>query len=195
MSIYSIIEGDKMRKKINNKMFLLTLVLLLIAIATIGYAKINNITLNINGTARATGIKSADDFKVKFVDVEVPENQPSHMTIDANLDSNDVTNRTASFTVTGMKGYGDTAVVKYTIANESNYFSANFNINVTCDSEYFEVEEITKDEEGNDTTTLAPGKNATITIKGKVIKVPTDSKKSADVTIEIQATSEPYTGE
>ena len=115
MSIYSIIEGDKMRKKINNKMFLLTLVLSLIAIATIGYAKINNITLNINGTARATGIKSADDFKVKFVDVEVPENQPSHMTIDANLDSNDVTNRTASFTVTGMKGYGDTAVVKYTL--------------------------------------------------------------------------------
>ena len=62
-----------MRKRINNKYLFIFSAAILLCIFFIAYAQINNIDLFINGTASAPGIKSSEDFDVKFTDAIIGE--------------------------------------------------------------------------------------------------------------------------
>jgi hypothetical protein len=150
---------------------ILTAVLLL----GVGYAAIQNISLNITGTATAD--VSQSNFVVKF------SNTPQ--VSDSNKVTASVTNSTnATMNVTGLTTKGDSVTATYTVQNTSADLSANLSVQATnSNEEYFEITtELGK-------TTLTSGDATTLTVTITLIKTPiTDNITS---TIGLQLTSEP----
>lgn len=191
-----------MRKKISKKFLIYFLVFILFCVAIISYAQISSINMSVNGNANSTGIKSTDDFKVKFNSIIIDNNiQPSGVTVSGTLDGND--EHKASFQVTGLTGYQDEATLKFEILNYSTYFSANLtsldiidnNTSSIFSSEYFSVTKELKNNNNETITKINPGESAYLIIKVKVIKVPTQQAQTADIIVSINAESDPYRGE
>ena len=184
-----------MKKRINKKYFIIFVSIALVFITTLGYASISNIQLTILGNAFVSGVKSEDDFIVEFTSVaNITPTQPNDITVVANIDS--VNKRSASFSVSGLVGYGDSATVKYEVTNNSEYHSAIVSSTIDNDnSTYFSVEKSFIDTNGDPITILDPGESALLVIKANVIKVTTTAAQTANVTVTLTTESTPYTGE
>ena len=142
------------------KLYLLFIFLFVFAFLTLGYALIVGIDLNVGGDIAFSNMAMTGE------------------------DQNE-----ATFSVSGMKGYGDVATIKYSIVNDSTIANANFTINTTnSNSEFFSVTSNLYDATlTNNVTTLAPGATAHLVIKIKSIKVSTDANKSTDIGVSIRA--------
>ena len=183
-----------MHKRINNRVFIFILVSVSMCMLFIGYANINNVNLIINGTASSVGIKSSEDFKVKFNQVIVDNNlNPSGVTVSGDI----INDRKATFTASGLVGYGDSAIIKFQVLNNSTYHSAILEDKpqiVNNNPNYFSIERSIVDINDNPVTKLDPGETAYYKVKVNVIKVPSSTAQTASITVYLNAESEPYLG-
>ena len=101
-----------MRKRINNKYLFIFSTAILLCLFLIAYAQINKVNLFINGTASAPGIKSSEDFSVKFTDAIIG-NQMDGITVEN--DEEQFSDRKAVFNVNGLLAYGDEATITYEV--------------------------------------------------------------------------------
>lgn len=172
------------------KLYLLFLFLFMFAILTLGYAMIAGINLNVGGsvTAKLTGEPVVDTYTVRFDEIEQYSGSTNDITF-SNMAITGANQTNASFTVSGLKGYGDVATIKYSIVNESTIANATFTINTTnSNSEFFSVTSNIYDATlTNNVVTLAPNETAHLLIKVKSIKVATDANKTADIDVAIHA--------
>lgn len=184
-----------MKKRINKKYVIIFVSMALVFIITIGYASVSNIELSIFGNAFATGIKAEDDFSVDFTRVaNITPEQPNDISVVASIDSEDT--HSASFSVSGLVGYKDSATVKYEITNNSEYYSAIISSTIDNDNQtYFSVEKNLIDSNGNAVTILNPQESAFLVIKANVIKVASTTAQTANINVSLTAESTPYTGE
>ena len=146
------------------------LVFLLISIlfTSIGYAAISGINLTIGGTAFAKG----GEVIVKFSDLNSDIETSSNCLLDSGrfsscaiINTNILNDRTANFNINGLKGYGDTATVRFKIVNNSDYFSVTSNL---------------------ENNILNSGENTTLAITVKVNKiVDSGSNLSTNVTVTV----------
>ena len=162
------------------------LVFLLISIlfTSIGYAAISGINLTIGGTAFAKG----GEVIVKFSDLNSDIETSSNCLLDSGrfsscaiINTNILNDRTANFNINGLKGYGDTATVRFKIVNNSE---KNVELNIDSilnnNSDYFSV---TSNLENN---ILNSGENTTLAITVKVNKiVDSGSNLSTNVTVTV----------
>lgn len=149
--------------------------IILVLIVGIGYAAIQNITLNITGTAKADA--SQANFAVKFSGE--PTVAGSGTTTAA------VTNDlNATMNVTGLTAKGETATATYTIQNTSADLTANLTAKTSnTNEEYFKVEYSFN---GNKTS-LAKGEATTVTVKVTLIKTPIEAQVSSTIGLQITA--------
>ena len=191
---YNNKKGDNMRKRINNKYLFIFTTAILLCIFFIAYAQINKVNLFINGTASDPGIKSSEDFKVKFTDAIIGDQMDG---IVVENDESQFSDRKAVFNVEGMLAYGDEANITYEITNESKYHSALLQATSTVinnNPAHFAVERSIVNSNNQIVSKITPGEKAYYKIKVKVIKVPTSTAQTASITVYLNAESEPYTG-
>lgn len=183
-----------MRKRINNKYLFIFSTAILLCLFLIAYAQINKVNLFINGTASAPGIKSSEDFSVKFTDAIIG-NQMDGITVEN--DEEQFSDRKAVFNVNGLLAYGDEATITYEVTNESRYHSALLTATSTVinnNPAHFSIERTIVNSHNQNVSKITPGEKAYYKIKVKVIKVPTNTAQTASITVYLNAESEPYTG-
>lgn len=146
-----------------------------VLIIGIGYAAIQNITLNIAGTAKADA--SQANFAVKF------SGEPT--VAGSGTTTASVTNDlNATMNVTGLTAKGEIATATYTIQNTSADLTANLTASTSnTNEEYFKVE---YSFDGNKTS-LAKGEAATVTVKVTLIKTPVEAQVSSTIGLQITA--------
>lgn len=140
----------------------------------IGYAAIQNITLNIAGSVAADPNQS--NFNVMFSGT--PEvSSETYVTASITNDTN------ATINVSGLTSKGDTVTATYTIQNASSSLSANITNIATTNSnkEYFEVSPQLE------TTTLGSGEATTIIVTVKLIKTPIAESVSSTIGVQFEA--------
>ena len=154
---------------------IIAILLISIMLLGVGYAAIQNITLNITGTATAD--PSQSNFTVRFSEnVQVSD---SNKVIAAITDDTN-----ATINVSGLTTSGDTATATYTVQNTSKDLSANLSVATTnSNEEYFLIES----KLGNET--LTAGGATTLTVTVQLIKTPISTVETS--TIGIQLTAEP----
>ena len=154
------------------KIIIVSLVIAMILLG-IGYAAIQNITLNITGTAVAD--PSQANFKVKFIGTPDVSNDA--------LATATITNDTnATINVTGLTKKGDSASVTYTIENDSTDLSAELSFATSnSDAEFFEVTTIL----GKDS--LLSGETTTVIVDVELIKEPLVESVTTTIGVEIEA--------
>lgn len=184
-----------MRNKNNRKGRLLVSILAGVILLGIGYAAITNITLSINGNAKATGSKTDADFVVRFVNATDVNSEyeavantaqtPYEVVKTPDVESSvSITgDTTATFSLKDMEE-GDTATINYYVANFSNDLSANVSIPTVSNNneENFEVT-VTP----TTTTHLAEGEVMTIAVTVNCIS---QSKLDSEGTFEISFSAE-----
>ena len=159
--------------KKTNKM-ILAIMILAILLLGVGYASIQNITLNITGTATA----EPSQYNSEAVFLEEPivsdENYITAVIIDET---------TAQINVSGLTEKGQNVSAIYTVQNTSEDSAVDLSASATNDNvEYFSVSsELEK-------TTLDVGETTSLTITAELIETPTENVNS---TIEVQLTSTP----
>ena len=159
-----------MRK--TSKIILVTIIATSILLG-LGYAAIQNITLNITGTAAAQ--ISQDNFKVRFVGMPVVSDA---VNVTANI-NNDTT---ASINVTGLTERGQVVTAIYEIENQSEDLSSDLKINTTnSNTEYFRVS--SKLEE----MSLVAGDKTTVTVTVEMLKTPIEESVSSNVGVKLEA--------
>lgn len=175
----------KSRRNFKYLLFLLISVLFI----SIGYATINGLTLQVSGGAYATPGEVQN--LVKFSDLQADIVTSSTCLSDSGVISDcatinaSVTNsKTATFNISGLKGYGDIATVQYKIINESQKnISLNISSTINTNSEYFSV---TTDLSNGISEILHADEYTILTIKAKVNKILyTGDLYNTDVTVTI----------
>ena len=166
-----------------NKKSLQIILVVLIAVLTlgIGYASISAINLIINGNATAS--VNQNNFRVYFVPTAETPSLTGNVQVagDASISTED--NLVALFDVSGLSKEGDYAIATYTIINNSEAIGADITLKVTnSNGEYFKVTETITDSQ------LQAGDTTTGTIKVEMIKTPIDSDVSTSVTGTLTAT-------
>ena len=155
-------------KNFKNKKTLQIVLLVLIAVVTlgIGYAAISAVNLIINGNATAS--VNQNNFKVHFIQAQAISGSTGASGT-STIDSQDDTK--ATFDVTGLTKVGDYAEAVYTVRNDSNGIGAEITLNLTSsNTEYFKVTETILDNK------LQAGEETTAKVKVEMIKTPiTDS--------------------
>ena len=160
-------------KKRNTYVGLILLVAVLML--GIGYAAISNITLNINGSAKAT--ISDENFKVRFIGT--PE------VSDADIISATITgDHKATITVDSLVSKGDKATATYTIENASEDLSASI-AKPTVENDNTEYFSVTTDI--TEEVTVAATKTTTVTVTVELIKTPIDADQTANINIDLVA--------
>lgn len=161
--------------KTTTKIILFTIVLTSILLS-LGYAAIQNVTLNITGNVTADPNQS--NFKVRFVrDVEPTVSDPVYATAGVTDDLNAVLN------VNGLNAKGQTIEAIYEVENISTDLSSDLTISVTnSNTEYFKVTSQLA------ATSLKAGEKTTVTIIVELIKTPLQSVSS---TIGVQTIAAP----
>ena len=170
-------------KNFKNKKTLQIVLLVAIAVLTlgIGYASITAINLFINGNATAS--VNQENFKVYFTSTSDTPSLTGNVTVTGTAEINNQDNTVATFNVGGLTKVGDYAIATYTIINDSNAIGAELSLNITnANSEYFRVTESVTD------TQLQAGDTTTGTVKVEMIKTPIDTEVSTSVTAKIIAT-------
>ena len=153
-----------------NKIILAVLIMAVMSLG-IGYAAIQNITLNITGTATANPNQA--NFSVKFSGtptVSDPNKVLAAITDDTN----------ATINVEGLTSAGDTVSATYTIQNISSDLSADLVVDITnSNKEYFLIES----ELAN--TSLKAGEATTLTITIQLIKTPVSSIETSTIGMQL----------
>jgi len=165
----------------NKNLILVVLLLIGTLFLSIAYALTNN-PLSISGTT--TIQQTPMDIDVYFSNYTTSGNG----TITAAINGSN--NKQANFNITGLVGYGDTAVINYTIINNGTV-DANLNITASTvtNTEYFQIE---SNINNLNNTVINAGETKTLTIKVKVIKVLVSSNSttvSANATITVHASA------
>ena len=166
-------------KNIKNKKTLQIVLLVAIAVVTlgIGYASITAINLFINGNATAT--VNQNNFKVHFKTADGVTGT-SGVSGTTTIDGEDDT--VAYFDVSGLTKSGDYGIATYTVENASNAIGADITLNlVNSNNEYFKVTESIED------TQLQAGDTTTATVKVEMIKTPMANDVTTTVTAKLTA--------
>ena len=147
-------------------------VIVSILILGIGYAAIQNITLNITGTAAAD--PSQSNFKVMFTGT--PDISDSTL---ASAAITDDTN--ATINVNGLKAKGDSVSVIYTVENNSTDLSADVSVNATnSNTEYFTItSRVGK-------TSLLSGETTTVTVDVELKKTPLAGTVTSAIGVQLE---------
>lgn len=139
----------------------------------------NNNDNNNSGKKEKKDSKIKTDFDVYYIS---DETSPY---IESGVGTAEISNdkRTAIFSFSGMTRKGDTAVVKYTIYNNSSDTDANLNVRLTnSNSEYFKVDKRLG-------KSILPAKEkTTVTIMIELLVTPIDREETATITGIINAT-------
>ena len=154
---------------------IIAIILISVMLLSIGYAAIQNITLNIAGTATAD--PSQANFTVKFSETTSVS--------DASKVTAAVTDETnATINVEGLTTAGETVTATYIVQNTSDDLSADLTVETTnSNEEYFTISsELEK-------PSLTAGEAAQLTVTVELIKTPVTDTETA--TIGIQLTAEP----
>ena len=163
-----------------NKKTLQIVLIVLIAVLTlgIGYASISAINLIINGNATAN--VNQNNFKVHFTQAQAitgTTGVSGTSTIDAQDDTK------AMFDVTGLTKVGDYAEAVYIVRNDSNGVGAEISLNLSnTNNEYFKVTETILDNK------LQAGEETTAKVKVEMIKTPITDSVSTSITATLIAT-------
>ena len=167
-------------KNFKNKKTLQIVLLVAIAVLTlgIGYASISAINLIINGNATAN--VNQNNFKVHFTQAQAitgTTGVSGTSTIDAQDDTK------AMFDVTGLTKVGDYAEAIYIVRNDSNGVGAEISLNLSnTNNEYFKVTETILDNK------LQAGEETTAKVKVEMIKTPITDSVSTSITATLIAT-------
>ncbi len=168
---------NRFRKR-DKTIFFFMIILIVILLLGIGYA-IVQVTLSLTGSA---SVLPLTDIDVYFSN----SSSSGDGQIQTEIDSVDKTQ--ASFTITDLVGYGDTAYLEYTIQNDS---SVPVNLEITSSTltndTYFSMESNMND---LNKITLAAGESEILHIQVKVIKVYVGSEGStidANASITVHA--------
>lgn len=158
--------------KKTSKIILTTIIAVSILLG-IGFAAIQNITLNISGTAVADPNQA--NFNVKFTGTPTVSNVN-------NVTANITDNTNATIDVFGLLEVGQSATATYNIANESKDLSANLAATTTnSNTEYFKVtSNLEKDTLGAEETT-------TLTVTVELIKTPIAEIANSTIGVQIEA--------
>ena len=156
------------------KKLLIGLLLLTVVLLGIGYATIQNVTLNIAGTATAD--PSQSNFSVKFTGVPQISDETK-----ATAEITDDTNSTIN--VEGLTSKGEYVTVTYTVKNESSDLSADLFAEITnSNEEFFSTEaELGKN-------SILADEETTLTVKIELIKTPISETEEATIGIQLTAT-------
>ena len=177
-------------KNFKNKKTLQIVLLVAIAVLTlgIGYASITAINLLINGNATAS--VNQENFKVYFTQAQSITGSTG-VSGTSSIDDNDAT--IAYFDVSGLTKVGDYGVATYTISNNSNGIGADISLQLTnSNNEYFKITETVADSQ------LQAGDTTSATIKVEMVKTPINDSVTTSITGTIKATpieNEQATGE
>ncbi len=166
-------------KNFKNKKILQIVLLVLIAVVTlgIGYAAISAVNLIINGNATAN--VDQNNFKVHFTQAQSITGSTGASGT-STIDSQDDTK--AMFDVTGLTKVGDYAEAVYTVRNDSNGVGAEIKLSVSnSNSEYFKVTETIQDDK------LQAGEETTAKVKVEMIKTPITDSVSTSITATLTA--------
>ena len=139
----------------------------------VGYAAIQNITLNISGTAAAD--PSQSNFKVMFTGT--PEvSDSTYVTAGITDDTN------ATINVAGLSTKGQIVSATYTVQNTSTDLSADLSVATTnSNTEYFTLSsELAK-------TSLTAGEATTVTVTVELTKTPVAESVSSTVGVQLTA--------
>ena len=169
-------------KNFQNKKTLQIVLLVVIAVVTlgIGYAAISAINLFINGNATAS--VNQNNFKVYFTSTTDTPSLTGNVTVTGSVEINNQDNTVATFNVGGLTKVGDYAIATYTVLNDSEAIGAELSLNVTnANSEYFRVTESVTD------TQLQAGDTTTATVKVEMIKTPITDSVMTSVTTRLTA--------
>ncbi len=158
-------------------------ILVAILLLGVGYAAISNITLNVNNSS-ATVSPDQQNFVVKY---DVVGNfsysgNPSGSSVTLSRTSDTA----ATFTVTGLTKQGDSVTITYPIINASPTLDASLAVpTVTNDNTtYFSVTPVAP---ASATTLAANGGTTNLTLQVEVIKTPTTTDQTANITAAIVA--------
>lgn len=166
-------------KNSQNKRTLQIVLIVLIAVVTlgIGYAAISAVNLIINGNATAN--VEQNNFKVHFTQAQAISGSTGASGT-STIDSQDDTK--ATFDVTGLTKVGDYAEAVYTVRNDSNGIGAEITLNLTSsNTEYFKVTETILDNK------LQAGEETTAKVKVEMIKTPITDAVSTTITATLTA--------
>ena len=167
-------------KNFKNKKTLQIVLLVVIAVVTlgIGYAAISAVNLIINGNATAR--VEQNNFKVHFTQAQAISGSTGASGT-SSIDTQDDTK--AMFDVTGLTKVGDYAEAVYTVRNDSNGVGAEISLSVSnSNSEYFKVTETILDNK------LQAGEETTAKVKVEMIKTPITDSVSTSITATLIAT-------
>ena len=162
-----------------NKKTLQIVLLVVIAVVTlgIGYAAISAVNLIINGNATAR--VDQNNFKVHFTQAQAISGSTG-VSGTSTIDSQDDTK--AMFDVTGLTKVGDYAEAVYTVRNDSNGIGAEITLNLeSSNTEYFKVTETILDNK------LQAGDSTTAKVKVEMIKTPITDSVSTSITATLTA--------
>ena len=160
--------------KKTSKVIAMFVVLAVLAIG-VGYAAIQNVTLNITGTAAAD--PSQSNFKVVFTGT--PEKSDAQKITEASIASDNIN---ATMTVEGLTTKGESVTATYTIQNTSADLSATLGQTFTnSNTEYFSVTPVLKD------TSLTSGEATTMAVTVTLIKTPIQAAVSTNIGVQIEA--------
>ncbi|MBR3613573.1 MAG: leucine-rich repeat protein [Clostridia bacterium] len=139
----------------------------------IGYAAIQNITLNISGTAAAD--PSQSNFKVMFSGTPTVSDD-TYVTAAITDDTN------ATINVDGLTKAGDSVLATYTVQNASTDLSADLRVSTTNNNpEYFTLtSELAK-------TSLTAGEATTLTVTVELTKTPIVDSVSTTIGVQLEA--------
>ena len=163
-----------------NKKALQIVLLVVIAVVTlgIGYASISAINLIINGNATAN--VNQNNFKVHFTQAQAITGTTG-VSGTSSIDTQDDTK--AMFDVTGLTKVGDYAEAVYIVRNDSNGVGAEISLNLSnTNNEYFKVTETILDNK------LQAGEETTAKVKVEMIKTPITDSVSTSITATLIAT-------
>lgn len=158
--------------KKTNKIIMLV-VLIAIMLLGIGYAAIQNITLNIGGTANAD--PSQANFSVKFTGTPVVSDT-------SKVEATITDNVNATINVEGLTNKGEIVTAEYLVQNASEDLSTDLVVESSnSNEEYFLIQtKIGK-------TSLSAGEETTVIITVELIKVPIEEKVTSTIGVTLTA--------
>ena len=158
--------------KKSNKI-IMTVVIVAVLLLGIGYAAIQNITLNIAGTASAD--PSQANFKVMFSGTPTVSDD-TYVTAAITDDTN------ATVNVEGLTKKGDIVTATYTVQNASTDLSADLGVSTTnSNTEYFTLSsEIAQ-------TSLVAGEATNLTVTVELTKTPITDSVSTTIGVQLEA--------
>ena len=152
---------------------ILTVVIVAMLLLGIGYAAIQNITLNISGTASAD--PSQSNFKVMFSGTPTVSDD-TYVTAAVTDDTN------ATINVEGLTKKGDVATVTFTVQNTSEDLSSDLSVSTTNNNtEYFAlISELGK-------PSLVAGEATTLMVTVELTKTPIVESVSATIGVQLES--------